>query len=116
MGRIRVKYNHLPAIAQRLNGALGDGMDESVEVLDRRLNARVWRDRGLLAETIQDRDPSRLHALISIGLNKGRGFYSRFLEWGTSKMSARPIVGPVAHQFEQKMVEIFTKHIRRVAR
>ena len=116
MGRVRVRYNRLPAIAAALNGALGDGMDESVDVLDKRLNERVWRDRGLLAETIQDRDPSRLHALISIGLNKGRGFYSRFLEWGTSKMAARPVVGPTAHQFESKMVEIFMKHIRRVAR
>lgn len=116
MGRIRVKYNRLPAIAAALNGALGNGMDESVDVLDQRLNERVWRDRGLLAETIQDRDPSRLHALISIGLNKGRGFYSRFLEWGTSKLAARPVVGPTAHQFEPKMVTIFMKHIRRVAR
>lgn len=113
MGRVVVRYNKLPAIIKRINPALGDAMDESVDTLDTRLNERVWRDTGILAGTIQDRDPSRLHALISVGLNKGRGFYSRFLEWGTSKLAARPVVGPTAHQFEQRMVAIFTKHIKR---
>jgi HK97 gp10 family phage protein len=113
MGRVVVRYNKIPKIKVAINPALGDAMDESVDTLDTTLNERVWRDTGILAGTIQDRDPSRLHALISVGLNKGRGFYSRFLEWGTSKLAARPVVGPTAHQFEPKMVTIFTKHIRR---
>jgi HK97 gp10 family phage protein len=115
VGRVVVKYNKIPAVKAAMVKALGDAMDESVDTLDSTLNERVWRDTGILAGTIQDRDPSRLHALISVGLNKGHGFYSRFLEWGTSKMSAQPVVGPTAHQFEPKMVSIFTKYIKRAA-
>jgi HK97 gp10 family phage protein len=113
MGRVVVRYNHFGAIARALPRALGSGMDEFVERFDNELKSRVWRRYGIVAETIQDRDPAALHATISVGLNKARGFYSRFNEWGTIYQSARPVVGPVSLENEPVFVDVMTKHIRR---
>lgn len=112
-GTVRVKYNHLPAVIAALPKEIGRGLDEFVDHLDSELKARVWKRTGIVASTIQDRDPAALHATISVGLNKDKGFYSRFNEWGTVKQGARPVVGPVAHESEPKLVEIMTKHVKR---
>lgn len=112
-GRVVVRYNHLKAVRAALPVEMGNGVDEIVDIIDAKLQIRVWRRTGILAETIKDRDPRKLHATISIGLNKGRGFYSRFLEWGTVKLAPRPVVGPVAHESEPIYVSVMTKRIRK---
>lgn len=112
-GRIRVKRNDLPKVIERIKPALKDGMDEAATVLGNTLDGRVWRDTGMIASTITDRDPSALHVTISVGLHKAHGFYSRFHEWGTVKMAARPVVGPTAHEFEPIFPEIVGKHIKK---
>jgi HK97 gp10 family phage protein len=112
-GTVRVKYNHLPAVIKMLPKEIGRGLDEFVDHLDNELKSRVWRRYGIVTSTIQDRDPAALHANISVGLRSDRGFYSRFNEWGTVKQSARPVVGPVAHESEPKFAQIMEKHIKR---
>jgi len=112
-GRVRVKRNDLPKIILALPGALEKGLDETVSEMENVLRGRVWKDTGVVMETITDRDPAALHATISVGLHKARGFYSRFHEWGTVKMNARPVVGPTAHEFEPKFPVIVGKHIRK---
>lgn len=112
-GRVVVRYNHLPAVIRAFPRELSDGVDEFANHLEVELKARVWRRTGVVAETIQDRDPSALHATISVGLHEARGFYSRFNEWGTVKQAARPVVGPVAHESEPVFVDIMTKHVRK---
>jgi HK97 gp10 family phage protein len=112
-GTIRVKYNHLSAIAAAINPEIGNGIDETANKMEDELRGRVWKRTGVVMETIQDRDPSRNHATISVGLHLARGFYSRFQEWGTVHQSARPVVGPVAHEWEPKFVDVMADHIRR---
>lgn len=110
-GRVVVRYNHLPAVMRAFPREMSNGIDEFVLHLEVELKSRVWKRTGVVAETIQDRDPSTLHATISVGLHQARGFYSRFNEWGTVKQSARPVVGPVAHESEPVFVRIMEKHI-----
>lgn len=112
-GRVRVKRNDLPKIIRALPGALSDGLNETTDQMENALRGRVWKDTGVVMETITDRDPAELHVTISVGLHKGRGFYSRFHEWGTVKMNARPVVGPTAHEYEPIFPQIVGKHIRK---
>lgn len=112
-GRVYVRYNHIPAVRRAIPRELSAGVDEFSEHLEIQLKARVWRRTGVVADTIQDRDPSKLHATISVGLRESRGFYSRFNEWGTVKQAARPVVGPVAHENEPVFVAIMMKHVQK---
>lgn len=111
-GHIVVKYNHLAAIAAALPQEIGDGVDETANGINDALRGRLWKRTGVVVSTVQDRDPSRMHALISVGIHHGRGFYSRFNEWGTSKQAARPVVGPVAHEWEPRYYQVMIKHIK----
>ena len=112
-GKVTVKFNHFPAVIAALPRELASGLDSFVNELETELKARVWRRYGVIADTVQDRDPRKLNATVSVGLHLKRGFYSRFNEWGTVKQAARPVVGPVAHESEPKLVDTMTTHIRR---
>ncbi len=107
-----VKYNRLGEIAASLPHHLEDGIDQSGQELADLLRPIVWKDTGVVLSTIKERGPGRLHATVWVGDHKGRGFYSRFLEWGTVKMRARPIVGPTALLFEPRYAQIMAQAVR----
>lgn len=106
---VRVRRNDFGAIARAMPEAIDGAVDETAEEMARELKLTLWVDTGMIRRVTVDRDQGRNHAEVWIGYNRGRGFYSRFQEWGTVKQRARPIVGPTAHRFEaiyrRKMTE-----------
>lgn len=98
---VRVKYNHLGAIAREMPKAIDQTVDDVAQSMARELKTTLWVDTGLVRRVTVDRSWGRNHAEVWIGYNRGKGFYSRFKEWGTRKQRAQPIVGPTAHRYEQ---------------
>lgn len=97
---VRIKYNHLPAVIERLPKAIDAAVDDLASDMATEFKTTLWVDTGLVRRVTVDRSRGRNHAEVWIGYNRGRGFYSRFQEWGTVKQRARPIVGPTAHRYE----------------
>lgn len=50
---------------------------------------------------------------VPIGPNKAVNWRAKFLEWGTSKMSARPFVGPAATESESRVATEIEKALKR---
>lgn len=53
---------------------------------------------------------------INVGIQKGDNsniFYGKFLEWGTSKMSAKPFLGPAYENKRDEAKEIIINEIKR---
>lgn len=100
MGRVVVRYNHLPAVIAALGEGIDDAVDETANDMASDLKVTLWVDTGLIRRVTVDKPAGVLHAEVWIGYNRGHGFYSRFQEWGTVKQAARPIVGPTAHRYE----------------
>lgn len=115
-GRVRVKSNHLPRIVREFDGAITAGVRRTSSEMQDDLKAVVWERSGMIERTIQDLSENPNHATIAIGLNRDKGFYSRFQEWGTINQAARPRVTPVAHQYEVKFPQIMAAEIRKVVR
>lgn len=100
---VRVRYNHFGAIARAMPKAIDGCVDDVANMMARELKTTLWKDTGLVRRVTVDRARGRNHAEVWIGYNRGKGFYSRFQEWGTVKQRARPIVGPTAHRFERTL-------------
>ena len=86
----------LKAIASHINTGevLEDAMQEGAEVVKGAIEAAAPRGAtGNLAGSITISKQGRVAHSLRIGPS-GQGFYGRFLEYGTSKMSARPFVRP----------------------
>jgi HK97 gp10 family phage protein len=113
MGRVVLKYNHLPRIIKRLPGAIDDEVNEAAEDMAAVLKTILWVDTGMIRRVTTDREQGEFHAEVWIGYNRGHGFYSRFQEWGTEKQAARPIVGPTAHSYEPVYASLMSRAIRK---
>lgn len=111
-----VRRNDFGRIAAALPRQLEHGVDRAGEELADLLRPIVWVDTGVIKSTIKEQGPGKLHATVWVGDHKGRGFYSRFLEWGTVKMRARPIVGPTAVLFEPRYAQIMAETVRAACR
>jgi HK97 gp10 family phage protein len=109
---IKVKFNHFGAIGRELPRRIDQEVDDAAEGLARILKGNLWVDTGLVRRVTTDHPPGTNHAEVWIGYNRGRGFYSRFQEWGTVKQAARPIVGPTTEVFRQRYVEEISQAIR----
>lgn len=99
-----VKYNHFGAIAARLPHELADGVDDAAESMVRELKTVLWKDTGMIRRVTTDRGLSRMHAEVDVGWYLGQGFYSGFQEFGVASrgLAPRPIVAPLAHQYERQ--------------
>lgn len=110
---VRVRYNHLGAVARAMPVEIDRAVDDTAQAIVRELKLTLWVDTGMIRRVTVDRGQGQNHAEVWIGYNRGRGFYSRFQEWGTVKQRARPIVGPTAHRYEahyrRRMVEAVVK-------
>jgi HK97 gp10 family phage protein len=92
--------NRLPDIIERLPRAADKAVDDTARHIEQTIEANAWRDTGVVISTTKTEAAGTLHAEVQVGVKRGRGFYATFLEFGTSKMAARPVVQPAAHAAE----------------
>lgn len=109
---VRVKYNNLPAVIAAIPREGAAGVKSFAEQFQRELDSTLWRDQGQLVSTIREIEPGTMSTTVAVGHWAGKAFYAGFLEWGTSKMSARPMVGPAAHANEPVYAATMASFIR----
>lgn len=114
--RVRVIRNDLPRIIAGLEGAADEGVDDTAEAIAATIRATAWRDTGVvISTTVSKVEGVPMHSEVGVGEVSGRGFYVKFLEFGTTKMSARPRVQPAAHAAEPLLAVNVGTAIRRLA-
>lgn len=107
-----VRFNHLGAVAVELPRRIDQEVDAVADAMALELSSTLWIRTGLVRRVTTSHDEGTNHAEVWIGYNRGRGFYSRFQEWGTIKQAARPIVGPTAAVFAVRYVEEMGQAVR----
>jgi HK97 gp10 family phage protein len=107
-----VRYNHFGAIGKAMPRHIEDGVDGCASEMSIQFKGTLWEDTGMIRRVTTDKPEGKLHAEVWIGYSHGRGFYSRFQEWGTIYQRARPIVGPTAHRFEPQFALEMAQEIR----
>jgi hypothetical protein len=113
---VKVRKNRIPAVVRSLREIEKTIIDDAGGDLTDQLKSGAsssWGSRNVPASTtlLGGRPPN--HATIAVGLNRGRGFYSRFLNWGTVNNGADPMVDKKAHNFEPRFANIARKHVRK---
>lgn len=117
MGRVVVKSNRLPEVIRRLPEEMDQAVDETCESMEDAIRAGAWRDSGVAVSTTKaETAGTPMHSTVGIGHDKGRGFYVIFHEFGTRKMGARPIVGPIAQAHEPILSRNAAQAVERAAR
>ena len=113
MGRVVVKRNEFPRIIRDLPDAVDAEAKDTADRMANVVSSRVWRRWGYVDQATVSRGSQR-GALyeVTCGFNRSTGFYSRFHEWGTVKMAARPVVGPTAHEFEPEYARTMGNAVR----
>ena len=89
------------------------------QVMQRQI-ASKWKDEGELLKTVgrkRHKNPKKVNELISVGVQgkrgpkkdaSGRSFLSPYwLEFGTHRMQADPIIGPAFNSNKEEAVKIF---------
>lgn len=113
--RVRVLRNNLPRIIRELPEAADRAVDETARSIERMIEANAWRDTGVvISTTVARTEGVPGHAEVWVGEVSGRGFYVKFLEFGTTKMVARPVVGPAGHMHEPVLITNMSREIGRL--
>lgn len=114
--RITVRKNRIPAVVSALREIEKKVTESAGQDLTGQLKdgaSSVWGSKHIPAATgILGGRPAG-HVTVGVGLNRGRGFYSRFLEWGTVNNKARPMVTQKAHNFEPTFMKIARDEVRK---
>lgn len=113
MGRVRVVYNRLPQVIQALPREVDKAVDDTARSLEAMIEANAWKDTGEVIQTTKSETGGTMRATVGVGVLRGRGFYALFLEDGTSKMAARPVVRPAAHLHEPVLAVETATAVRR---
>lgn len=100
----RVKKNRFGEIAKALPRDVDKAVNDSADRLALLLSAVVWRRTGVISRVTTSRSKGPMHAEVAVGWYLGKGFYSGFQEFGTSRQGARPIVVPTAQGFVPEYV------------
>lgn len=110
---VKIKSNNIPLVMERIRAEGSNGVKAFATQFKAELDASLWRDTGALVSTIREMEPGSMSTTVAVGHWAGKAFYAGFLEWGTSKMAARPMVGPAAHANEPVFASVMAAHIRR---
>lgn len=107
----------LKARASVLRGALNKAVDPFLKAARENVSAQFTERSGTLRKSIQKsatapRGSNGFTAEAKVGVT-GEGFYGRFLEFGTSKMPARPFMRPAVDAHAQEVVDLFASEMRR---
>jgi HK97 gp10 family phage protein len=90
-----------------------DALLAGAEVVQQAASEKAPRDTGKLAENIVISDIKE-DGTVDIGPDRDR-FYGLFLEFGTSKMAARPFLQPAfeenKEQVQQKMADVIRREM-----
>jgi hypothetical protein len=113
---IKVKRNRIPAVVRGLRSVEKAIIGDAGPALRDELKSggrSAWSSRYIPPSTslLGGRAPN--HATVAVGLNRGRGFYSRFLEWGTVNNKANTMVTDKTHGFEPEFANIARKNFRK---
>lgn len=111
-----IKRNDLPEIARALPQELDKGVDEAADRLANLMSAVVWKRTGMISRVTTSRSRGKMKAEVAVGWYLGKGFYSGFQEFGTSRQAARPIVVPTAQGFVPDYVTIMRTAVERACK
>ncbi len=115
MGRVRIISNRLPSVIAALPREVDQAVDETANALATVIRANAWRDTGVALATTKSDTGGSMRSTVGIGVERGRGFYVIFHEFGTRKMGARPVGGPAAHLHEPVLAQKAAEAVRRAA-
>lgn len=105
----------LAAISEQVVTDAGKkALQEGGEVLRREISSRAPRDTGKLADNIMKSGVKTKDGMdyIEVGPSK-KVFYSLFLEFGTTKMSARPFIVPAMEESRNEIFNAIAEVLRR---
>lgn len=101
----------LTDIAKNVTGpAKKDALEEGAKIIVNRARALVPAHTGLLKRKGVTQGNNTGDA-IDVGWTKD-GFYGRYLEYGTSKMSPRPHIRPAYEQSKNQVIEIMLQKMK----
>lgn len=112
MGRVRVIRNDLPETIRKLDKNIDKAVDNTARKMATDLSAIIWYRYGYVQDATVARTRGVDHAEVWCGFHNDLGFYSRFQEWGTIYQNARPLVGPMAHEYEPKFASAMSDAVR----
>lgn len=99
MGRVNVKMNKIPRVMDDLPDKTDAANSKTADSMLAVIEANIWLDTGAVLSTAKSVDEDG-KAWVRVGVLRARGFYALFLENGTVKMAARPLVRPTAQSHE----------------
>lgn len=107
----------LKARASVLRGSLNKAVDPILKAARQNVTTEFTERTGTLRGSIKKsatapRGSNGFTAEAKVGVT-GEGFYGRFLEFGTSKMPARPFMRPAVDAHAQEVVDLFASEMRR---
>lgn len=86
--------------------AMRKGMRQGANVVRDEAKARAPKDTGNLKKSIRTRERREEGGWMRYAIEvRRRAFYGRFLEFGTSKMAAKPFLRPAAENKTAEAVE-----------
>lgn len=114
MGRITVRYNHLPKVINRLHDKVDRTVDSAVGDIATVAKLKAPVDKGILVRTTKSDEQGAMHGAIESGIYRGHGFYAGFVEFGANQPggSAQPYMIPAAHAGEQILERKVTNAVR----
>jgi HK97 gp10 family phage protein len=112
----RIVKNRLPEIARALPKGVDKAVNNSADHLALLLSAVVWKRTGMISRVTTSRSRGPMRAEVAVGWYLGKGFYSGFQEFGSSRQAARPIVLPTAQGFVGEYISAMTTAVERACR
>ncbi|MBN2909156.1 HK97 gp10 family phage protein [Polycladomyces sp. WAk] len=101
-------------VSRRENQALRAGAKELQETMARNAPGPSYKKRVHLKDNIQMSNVKRKEYGKAIEVGPGKtSFYARFLEFGTSKMSPHPFVGPSIVESRERVLKAMADELRR---
>lgn len=115
MQQLLGELNKLGAKAARIeNQALREGAEPVAQSMRQKVN-RSSKDQPHIQDNIEISRVKQQDGVkyIEVGPNKDTNWRAKFLEFGTSKMSARPFVGPAAAESQGRVLNKMERVIKR---